>query len=200
MMSFFIPFVFDNHDPVYIRRVFHELHIGMVDRVDYISVNYQTNICTAFVHLKYWYHTENADSIFNGIENGNEITIVLNSFENTNRYWVIRKMLCPKISNKAMKKYSQNYPHAYKLHSLTKLHKTIDDLNTEIEEKTETIDTSNKTIAKLERCLTGVLTGKIGVIPPIDNRPLTDLERLLQTDSQINYKNTHRQNSHKRFI
>jgi hypothetical protein len=194
--SFLIPFVFENHDAVFIRKVFHELRIGMVDRVDYIPLKNNDNIKAAFVHLKYWYHTDNADQMFNGIENGNEITIILNKFDNTNRYWLIKKMLCPKKSNREMK----TNPNTYKLYSLTKLHDTIDELHDEVDNLYIEIETSNNTIAKLERCISCVVNNKIGVIHPNDNRPLTDLDRLLQTDNQINYDNTHRQNSHKRFM
>lgn len=208
--SFLIPFVFENHDAVFIRQVFHELRIGMVDRVDYIPLKNNDNIWAAFVHLKYWYYSYNADQLFDGIENGNEITIVLNKFENTNRYWLIKKMLCPKKSNREMK----TNPTTYKLYSLTKLHNTVNklynevgelhnevgELHNEVGELEETVKTSNNTIAKLERCISCVVNNKLGVIQQNNNRPLTDLDRLLQTENQTKYDNTHRQNSHKRFM
>ena len=209
-MSLMIPFVFENHDAIFIRRVFHELDIGMVDRVDYVKLKNKDKIYTAYVHLRYWYYSENGDFIFNIVNDknynyhtqndvNNDITIFLNYFENTNRYWLVKKMLCAKISNKVMNKYV----NTYKLHSLTKLHTTIDVLQNEIQEKNGIIESSKKTIAKLERCITCMLTGKIGTILSINNNTnskLTDLERLLLTDSQKNYDNTHRQNTHKRFM
>ena len=94
--SFLIPFVFENHDAIFIRQVIHELQIGMVDRVDYIPLKNHNNIWAAFVHLKYWYRSENGDYIYSIINNvnDNDITIYLNDFENTNRYWLIKKIHC----------------------------------------------------------------------------------------------------------
>jgi hypothetical protein len=100
-MSFYIPYVPKHWDEDSIRRLFADLRIGLVDRVDFFDAGNwsQGGNCAwafgAFVHLKSWVYSDYADWVYDGIQNDGQFTLHIPN--QPGKYFVLRKMTCPKI-------------------------------------------------------------------------------------------------------
>jgi len=76
--SLCIPRVFSNIDEKRIRRVFDELHMGDIDRIDIVNVKGEKGekFNRVFVHFKCWLRNTTADTARERLLNGKEIKII----------------------------------------------------------------------------------------------------------------------------
>jgi hypothetical protein len=80
--SLFIPRVFPNIDEKRIRRIFDELNIGVIDRIDIVKVNSPSNVKVGdafnrvYVHFKNWFSNSDANKTREALLSGKEIKIV----------------------------------------------------------------------------------------------------------------------------
>ena len=100
-MSFYIPYVPKHWDEDSMRRLFADLRIGVVDRVDFFDAgNWSQNgnwawAFGAFVHLKSWAYSEYADWVYDAIETTGQWKLHIPN--QPGKYFVLRKMTCEKI-------------------------------------------------------------------------------------------------------
>ena len=76
--SLCIPRVFSNIDEKRIRRIFDELNLGIIERVDIVSKTTEKGekFNRVFVHFKRWFSNSNADTARERLLNGKEIKII----------------------------------------------------------------------------------------------------------------------------
>jgi len=76
--SLCIPRVFSNIDEKRIRRIFNELSMGEIERIDMVSktTDKGEKFNRVFVHFKRWFSNENADTARERLINGKEIKII----------------------------------------------------------------------------------------------------------------------------
>jgi hypothetical protein len=92
-MSFYIPYVPKHWNEESLRKVFSDLQIGFVDRVDFFDTGKWTHALSAFVHLNYWACSQRADKIYNRLDSVGSCKLVFD----TGDYFILRKMTCEKI-------------------------------------------------------------------------------------------------------
>jgi hypothetical protein len=99
--SIYIPLLFANHSAEYISEIFHKHEIGVVNRVDMLELRVGVGLKTknektysAFVHFEHWYSSANAEFLRSRFNSNSveKIKLSLCEYENTSRYWVIKKM------------------------------------------------------------------------------------------------------------
>jgi hypothetical protein len=73
-----IPRVFPNINEQRIRRIFDELDLGVIGRIDMVSTTNKNgeHFNRVFVHFTAWYKNPNADTAFTRLHEGNEIKII----------------------------------------------------------------------------------------------------------------------------
>jgi hypothetical protein len=78
--SLFIPFVFENISESRIHRIFDELALGRISRINIVPRRNTNESGKRFnnviIHFKYWYENREAQEARRRIENGKEIKIV----------------------------------------------------------------------------------------------------------------------------
>ena len=76
--SLCIPRVFNNIDEKRIRRIFVELNLGEIHRIDLVSKTTEKGerFNRVFIHFKHWFSNENADISRERLLNGKEIKII----------------------------------------------------------------------------------------------------------------------------
>ena len=80
--SLFIPRVFPNIDEKRIRRIFDELNIGVIDRVDIVNISSPSSVKVGdsfnrvYVHFKNWLSNTDANRTREALLSGKEIKIV----------------------------------------------------------------------------------------------------------------------------
>jgi hypothetical protein len=74
IQSLCIPRVFSNIDEKRIRRIFEELNLGEISRIDIVNKGESCN--RVFVHFKKWFSNSNADTARNRLMDGKEIKII----------------------------------------------------------------------------------------------------------------------------
>jgi hypothetical protein len=76
--SLCIPRVFNNIDEKRIRRIFVELNLGEIQRIDLVSKTTEKGerFNRVFIHFKHWFSNENADISRDRLLNGKEIKII----------------------------------------------------------------------------------------------------------------------------
>ena len=76
--SLCIPRVFSNIDEKRIRRIFDELNMGIIERIDIVGKNTEKGekFNRVFVHYKRWFSNSNADMARDRLLNGKEIKII----------------------------------------------------------------------------------------------------------------------------
>ena len=100
-MSFYIPYVPTHWDEDSMRRLFADLRIGLVERVDFFDAgNWSQDgnwawAFGAFVHLKSWAYSDYADWVYDGIQNDGQWKLHIPN--QPGKYFVLRKMTCEKI-------------------------------------------------------------------------------------------------------
>ncbi len=73
-----IPRVYSNINESRIRKIFNDLHMGVLERIDIISKTTEKGekFNRVFVHFHHWNHSENANIARERLLNGNEIKII----------------------------------------------------------------------------------------------------------------------------
>ena len=100
-MSFYIPYVPTHWDEDSMRRLFADVRIGLVERVDFFDAgNWSQDgnwawAFGAFVHLKSWAYSEHADRVYDAIETTGQWKLYIPN--QPGKYFVLRKMTCEKI-------------------------------------------------------------------------------------------------------
>lgn len=100
-MSFYIPYVPKHWDEDSMRKLFADLRIGLVERVDFFDAGNWSQAGNwawafgAFVHLKSWAYSDYADWVYDGIETTGQFTLHIPN--QPGKYFVLRKMTCEKI-------------------------------------------------------------------------------------------------------
>ena len=76
--SLCIPRVFSNIDEKRIRRIFDELNMGIIERIDIVGKTTEKGekFNRVFVHFKRWFSNSNADTARDRLLNGKEIKII----------------------------------------------------------------------------------------------------------------------------
>lgn len=102
-MSLYIPYVRNEYDEEFIRSVFYQFQIGVVERVDFFrseQVGSQWPWArSAFVHLTSWCFNSYTDALYHSITDdavGSQWKI---TFGAQGEFWVVKKMNIPKIPN-----------------------------------------------------------------------------------------------------
>lgn len=71
-----IPRVFANINEPRIRRIFDDLNMGLIDRIDIVTKKHGDKFTRVFVHFKHWNDSENARIARERLLNGKEIKVI----------------------------------------------------------------------------------------------------------------------------
>lgn len=76
--SLCIPRVFPNIDEKRIRKIFYELQLGTIERIDIINKKTEKgeNFNRVFIHFNSWYNNSNANQVRERLLNGKDIKII----------------------------------------------------------------------------------------------------------------------------
>jgi len=94
IMSLYIPYIPKHWGEESIRKLFEELRVGIVERVDFFDTGNWEWALSAFVHLKCWIFSDLADQIYNEVERGHEWCLDIPN--QSGKYFVLKQMNCPK--------------------------------------------------------------------------------------------------------
>ena len=84
-----IPRVYPNISEGRIRKIFDELNIGVIDRVDIVSKNTEKGekFNRVFIHMDRWFHNSNASVARERLLGGKDIKIIYDDYRNiTKKY------------------------------------------------------------------------------------------------------------------
>jgi len=78
ILSLCIPRVFLNIDEKRIRKIFNELHLGEISRIDIVNkiTEKGEKFNRVFIHFKSWFENENAKNARDRLMNGKDIKII----------------------------------------------------------------------------------------------------------------------------
>ena len=89
MLSFYVPRIATSYNDASIRRIFEQMGIGGVSRVDFKNIDGNDRFQKAFIHMDYLYETEIANAINRNVfYMGSSFRINPENF-NTEVYWIL---------------------------------------------------------------------------------------------------------------
>jgi len=95
LMSLYIPYVPKNWNTDSMARLFMDMQIGVVERVDFFDAGNWQWALGAFVHLKCWSYSDYADQVYEGIQTTGQWHLYIPGQQG--KYFVLKRMTCPKI-------------------------------------------------------------------------------------------------------